>query len=525
MDYFNFAIIGSGPAGVAAARQLAGHSVCVIDAGEEPQAHFPYKTLRDALAAGDITALLGSNWEMLGNIFEPDKVHAKLRSPAVRYVAGGEAFRVFDERGLPLVRGAGSYAAGGMSNAWGAQLLRYTNRDLAEATDWPIDASELEPYYRDIEKHIGIAGQVDDMHEYLGDTVEMMPPVPIVPAAERLLMRYEAKRATVNAMGLRMGRSRLAILTCEKNGRPKHDLGETEFFSTRQPGLYTAQRTLDELRLSRKITYLGGHELIDFRESVEHVDLDVRVRADNSIRTIRAKHLLIACGPVHTARLVLMKKGPSGVKLPFMDHTPILIPFFLPFAMGSKLPERSFCVQLTATLATTPGHYMISIYYPGGMLLSDLILYIPLPIDASLRLLPMLLGGLLVAQIWETSRPRPGNQISIGADGALRIDYHLRPSHDSLPLLLAAFRKLGVYSTTGLAQISPPGWGFHYAGCLPMRKCPRVFETHIDGRLWDSKRVRVIDASIMPTLPAKNHSLTMMANSARIAAEVLRCER
>src|SRR5262249_40949084 len=119
MDCFNFAVIGSGPAGVAAARQLAGHGVCVIDAGEEPQTHFPYKTLRDALVASGTTALLGSKWERWGNILEPGKAHAKLRSPAIRYVLGGETFRVFDERGLLLVRGAGSYAAGGMSNAWG----------------------------------------------------------------------------------------------------------------------------------------------------------------------------------------------------------------------------------------------------------------------------------------------------------------------------------------------------------------------------------------------------------------------
>lgn len=71
--------------------------------------------------------------------------------------------------------------------------------------------------------------------------------------------------------------------------------------------------------------------------------------------------------------------------------------------------------------------------------------------------------------------------------------------------------------------MSPPGWGFHYAGCLPMREHPAAYETHIDGRLWDSKRVRVIDGSVLPSLPAKNHALTMMANAARIADEVVQC--
>ncbi len=56
-----------------------------------------------------------------------------------------------------------------------------------------------------------------------------------------------------------------------------------------------------------------------------------------------------------------------------------------------------------------------------------------------------------------------------------------------------------------------------------MRQAPSEFETHVDGRLWDSRRVRVIDGSVLPSLPGKNHSLTMMANAARIANEARQC--
>jgi len=45
----------------------------------------------------------------------------------------------------------------------------------------------------------------------------------------------------------------------------------------------------------------------------------------------------------------------------------------------------------------------------------------------------------------------------------------------------------------------------------------------MDGRLWNSKRVRVIDGSVLPSLPAKNHTLTLMANAARIADKVQQC--
>ena len=43
---------------------------------------------------------------------------------------------------------------------------------------------------------------------------------------------------------------------------------------------------------------------------------------------------------------------------------------------------------------------MISMYYPGGMLYSDLIMDMPLPISVSYKVLQYLMGGFLVAQIW-----------------------------------------------------------------------------------------------------------------------------
>jgi len=166
---------------------------------------------------------------------------------------------------------------------------------------------------------------------------------------------------------------------------------------------------------------------------------------------------------------------------------------------------------------------MISFYYPAGMLWSDLLPDIPLPLDAARSVLGGLIGGMLVAQIWEVSRTSVGNRMRIDADGTVRIDYAERSQYSKLSALLAGLRKLGGFSLRRFASMSPPSWGFHHAATLPMRRDPGPFETHTDGRLWDSRRVRVIDGSVLPSLPAKNHSLTIMANSARIAEQVKSC--
>lgn len=522
MDSFDTIIAGSGPAGVSAARRFGDEGCCILDGGEASPHAFGHASLQEALAEGDIAGLLGRQWEMLANLGDASALHAKLRAADARHVAGGEPFHVHGGAGERLLAGRGSYGVGGMSETWGGQLFRYTGRDLASVGDWPIEAEALQPYYADLEEHIGISGVHDDMDDFLGPVGALLPPAPLVPAAERLLKAYAWAKASGRRPGLTLGHSRLAVLTQEFGGRAAHRFGETEFFTTSQQGLYTATRTLEELRARGRHTYLPGHRLVSWEERPDFVEVTVRDEKGGTERTLRARHLLLGCGVIHTARLLLLNRGEPGRRLPFLDHPPTLAPFFLPAMFGTPLPRRSFPVQLVATLDAETRD-MISIYYPGGMLWTDFLADMPLPFSASVRLLRPLLGGMLVAQLWEPSLPAPGNFLTLDDRGEVCISYADCKEYPRLGLLLRAFRQLGAWSLSRLASKSPPGWGFHYAATLPMRARPQAYETHIDGRLWDSRRVRVIDGSVLPSLPAKNHSFTIMANAARIADEVQRC--
>jgi choline dehydrogenase-like flavoprotein len=523
MNFFDHIIIGSGPAGVSAALQLENHNTCIVDVGDEPSSVFPFTSLGEALATGLTDEILGTHWEMLSNLAEPLRHHPKLRASAIRHVMQGEPFRVNDAAGKLLVQGRGSFAAGGMANAWGAQLYRYTNDDLAEAGDWPISASELTRYYADMEAHIGISGELDDMSSFLGPTDNLLPPFSGVPATERLLSSYIKKSGSKGVSGLRIGRPRLAVLTQPYRGRPAYDFGETEFFTSAHGGIYNPRQTLTELCQRSKIRYLGGHKLIAFQEHADYVEIEVEVIKIQQRITLRARHLLLGCGTIQTSRLVLLNRSQTGYSLPFIDHPPTLLPIFFPASFGSRLPSKSFPTQLAGTLEGHGERDMISFYYPSGMLWSDLLPDIPLPMNTARSVLAAMIGGMLVAQIWEISRPVAGNRMSVENNGTVKIDYAERKPYSKLAPLLAALRRLGGFSLSSLASMPPPSWGFHHAGTLPMRLKPKAFETHTDGRLWDSNRIRIIDGSVLPSLPAKNHSLTIMANSARIAEQVKSC--
>lgn len=523
MVFFDHVIVGSGPAGVSAALQLENCNTCMVDVGEEPHSVFPYASLKQALSSGASEALLGSEWETLGNLADPLHLHPKLRASALTHVMQGEAFDVYGATGQLLVRGRGSFAAGGMANVWGAQLLRYTEGDLAEAGDWPIGVADLARHYADLEAHIGISGATDDMHSFLGGANNLQPPVPMVPAAQHALKRYNTRSNRLDPSGLRLGRPRLAVLTQAHRGRPAHDFGETEFFAPAGAGIYNPLHTLTELRQRGNIHYWGGHKLVSYVEHADCVELELEVVKTQERIRIRTRQLLLGCGTIQTSRLVLLNKNEPGRTLPFVDHPPTLLPIFFPASFGAPLPSQSYPIQLIGTMAGLGKRDMMSFYYPGGMLWSDLLPDIPLPMNAARSVLAALIPGMLVAQIWEASKPASGNRLSVDGSGKTNITYPERQLYSKLPALLASLRKLGGYSLKRLASGPPPSWGFHHAATLPMRTVPKAFETHTDGRLWDSQRVRVIDGSVLPSLPAKNHSLTIMANAARIAQAVKSC--
>jgi choline dehydrogenase-like flavoprotein len=70
-----------------------------------------------------------------------------------------------------------------------------------------------------------------------------------------------------------------------------------------------------------------------------------------------------------------------------------------------------------------------------------------------------------------------------------------------------------------MLQIWPQGKGFHVGGSLPMRERPTELETDVLGRPAGLRLVHVVDASVLPSLPATTITLSAMANAQRIVAE------
>jgi choline dehydrogenase-like flavoprotein len=80
-------------------------------------------------------------------------------------------------------------------------------------------------------------------------------------------------------------------------------------------------------------------------------------------------------------------------------------------------------------------------------------------------------------------------------------------------------RALGGLPLAPMLQIAEPGRGFHNGGSFPMRAEPGDLETDSLGRLRGWRHIHLVDASVLPSIPATTITFSAMANAHRIAWE------
>ena len=85
--------------------------------------------------------------------------------------------------------------------------------------------------------------------------------------------------------------------------------------------------------------------------------------------------------------------------------------------------------------------------------------------------------------------------------------------------LLQASRYFAAVAVSPRLRFDLPGGGYHTGGSFPMTSSPGAMETDRWGRLAALPLAHLVDASILPSVPAGTLAFTVMANAYRIALE------
>ena len=152
---YDAVIVGSGPAGAFSAYALQGRNVLILDVGYRPPKIpdlegnlYALRQQREDL----FEELIGSEFEGLHNIYKRN-ISLKLKAPYMSYIVRNWAeLMPVQSRNFDAVA---SFALGGLANAWGAGVFRFTAKDLE---GFPINVADLEPFYDEISNHMGISG-------------------------------------------------------------------------------------------------------------------------------------------------------------------------------------------------------------------------------------------------------------------------------------------------------------------------------------------------------------------------------
>ena len=520
MDYI---VIGSGPAGVSSAWALVkqGLKVTMLDVGEELEAD--KADLRDKLANTSPQQWQTQDIETYTN--------ARLSKKVDTISPFGSTFLFKDPtQAFPHLEGCSSiklkpsFAKGGLSNGWGASILPYRLEDIQ---DWPAASQNLASHYQALREFMPMAGKDDDLAE-LFPMLDMgsNTALPLSTQAEALLKRLQKRKQQLNHTGIHYGRARQAVATqdCRQCSMCLYGCPYGTIFNTSQ--------TLQKLQEHANFTYQKGifvKKLLETGDSVELQYVDIQHKSE---RSLSAKHVYVACGVLPTTQLILnsLEHYNEPVRIKDSQH------FFLPLLHSWQTPitpdteNTTSLVQLFLEIldqkkSTRTSH--VQLYTYNNLYAVDMRKRFGAFAGLLKPLINTLSQRLIVAQGFLHSDHSPEIMASLKNDKngpQLILEEKLNPETDNA--IRHTQKKISSFAfQTGLLPLTPllrkgeAGSSFHCGSSFPMSEQPQGIESDTLGRPAGLKRIFVVDASSLPSIPATTITLSVMANAHRIATE------
>lgn len=518
-----FYVIGSGPAGVSAARALVdqGVSVTVLDVGLElePERQRMVEALRNRER---------HDWDPQ----TVDRIRSRT-SPGVggipvKYSYGSDyPYREVDERiGLETngVKARRSFAKGGLSTVWGGGMLPFLDRDLAA---WPLTANDLAPHYEAVLKAMDYAAVEDDLGALFplyGDHHRELRPSR---QAARLLRYLARHRDALRSRGVYFGSSRLAVRSRPLDGRSGCIYCGMCLHGCPHELIYNSAQAIEELGRREGFRYRPEVVVERVAEEGKSVRIEASVRSGGRRLVFEGDRVFVACGVLPTARIMLESMAARDHPLILRDSLYFMLPALCLTNVREVASEdlhtlcQAFIAILDPELCERTIH--LSIYN------SDLIETI---LKRSLGpAFPLLVGRLLViaGYLHSDLSGTVEMRLTESSDHSGKLTLEARPSPEARRLirrtvtkLTRSWRQLGLVPLAPLLKIGSPGEGNHCGGTFPMRSRPGPYESDLLGQPAGYRRTHLVDASVFPDVPATTITLSIMANAHRIARESAR---
>lgn len=412
-------------------------------------------------------------------------------------------------------------AVGGTTNHWGGYTPRLMEGDFRShtlggiGTDWPISYADLEPWYTEAERELGVAGNADNAFAAPRSAPYPMPGRGVPPDL----------RAKFSALGISLHSQPMARTTRAWDGRPPRSL-------------YRAH----EVHLPRALA-TGRCRLITDANVVRlETDTAGRVRravyaglADRVEKAAEGRLFVLGCGGVETARLLLLSASgrfPNGlangsgmVGRYFMDHHRLDLQcefaarLCLPFdrVLSSEFYRRTdgtSSPMLLLTLKARPGaDDFVRQYYWGSALRERL---------AREAVTQLLIGATIEAI------PHPDNTVDLDPDlkdlfgnPAPRITYSYTPEVEAgFAKARSLLQRIAAELRPELSYLQGPLHLHHQMGTCRMSSDPAAGVVNANLFAHEVPNLVVVGGAVFVTGGCVNPTLTIAALALRAADHI-----
>ena len=515
-------VIGSGPAGVACAHALLqrGVKVVLLDAGV---------TLEKSRA--ELVAQMGAqppkDWsDAQLKIFKAGMTAGAKGIPLKLAYGSDYPYREADVHLPADYRGVAlrpSLGRGGFSAVWGAAMMPYSDTDTA---DWPVRSGDLAEHYSAVAKLTGLAAAHDDLEKIFPLHAENPAALTLSRQAKMLHARLEKNRAALQAAGIHFGQSRVAVKAGE-NGCVYCGLC---MYGCPYGYIYNSEQTLRELQKKPGFTYRTDALVTGLRETGDHAIITGYHRTSREPFEFSARRAYLAAGVVATAKIVLQSLGLYDRPVRLKDSQYYLFPLLLTRSGGDVQHEKLHTLsQMFVEIfdeRVTPRAVHLQIYSYNDLVgqavrqsfgpLANFLEPFARILEKRLLIVQGYLHSDHSSQIAVTLKKGNPDRLELQAE----LNPEVRPAiRRVLRKLMRHGRQFGAWPLTPMLQVAEPGRGFHNGSSFPMRANPGELETDTLGRLRGWRRIHIVDASVLPDIPATQITFSVMANAHRIGSE------